>query len=285
MNNSTLRVYRPEGENTYRETRKSGNPTQPGNRSTTSRPAKKRKRKTILRRAARFYKRLNWKGRLLLGALIVLALVLLFPFVTNNGNSEAEPLPVTTEAADKQLEQPEYIFRDGDGHPVDWEGLTNAWAAEAGFEKRYTLTDAERWEIASVITAEAEGEPFAGKVAVAQIQRIEEKVAAAERRCENGTRFLTGKLAEYFETVPHKKTKTKESYRLLSGSLTKKLGGTQMKQDDEKLLEYLKASGNEDMIKVTEKPAWGEFKKRLVIMGGAGSRSRHRRDSGRRGNH
>lgn len=28
--------------------------------------------------------------------------------------------------------------------------------------------DAERWEIASVITAEAEGEPFAGKVAVAQ---------------------------------------------------------------------------------------------------------------------
>lgn len=165
MNNSTLRVYRPEGENTYRETRKSGNPTQPGNRSTTSRPAKKRKRKNILRRATRFYKRLNWKGRLLLGALIVLALVLLFPFVTNNGNSAADQVPATIEAADKQ---PEYIFRDGDGHPVNWEGLTDAWAAEAGFEKRYTLTDAERWEIASVITAEAVGEPFAGKVAVAQ---------------------------------------------------------------------------------------------------------------------
>lgn len=38
----------------------------------------------------------------------------------------------------------------------------------ADIEKRYELTDAERWEIASVITAEAVGEPYAGKMAVAQ---------------------------------------------------------------------------------------------------------------------
>lgn len=101
-----------------------------------------------------------------------------------------------------------------------------------------------------------------------QIARIEEKVAAAEKRCENGTRFLTAKLAEYFETVPHKKTKTKHSYRLLSGTLAKKIGGVTMKQNDEKLLEFLKASGNDDMIQTTEKPKWGEFKKRLEIMGG-----------------
>ena len=42
-----------------------------------------------------------------------------------------------------------------------------------------------------------------------------------------------------------------------------------MKQDDEKLLEYLKASGNTDMIKTTEAPKWGEFKKRLEIIGGS----------------
>ena len=34
--------------------------------------------------------------------------------------------------------------------------------------KRFDITDAERREIASAVTAEAEGEPFAGKVAVAQ---------------------------------------------------------------------------------------------------------------------
>ena len=107
------------------------------------------------------------------------------------------------------------------------------------------------------------------ELADAQIQKIEEKVAAAERRFQNGTRFLTGKLAEYFETVPHKTTKTKASYRLLSGTLTRKFGGTTMKQDDEKLVQFLKGSGQLEFIKTEEKPRWGDFKKRLEIMGGS----------------
>lgn len=101
-----------------------------------------------------------------------------------------------------------------------------------------------------------------------QIEKIQQRLDAAQRRYENGTRFLTGKLAEYFETVPHKTTKTKHSYRLLSGTLVKKIEGSTMKQDDDALLAYLKASGNEDMIQNTEKPKWGEFKKRLEIVGG-----------------
>ena len=107
------------------------------------------------------------------------------------------------------------------------------------------------------------------ELADAQIQKIEEKVAAAERRFQNGTRFLTGKLAEDFETVPHKTTKTKASYRLLSGTLTRKFGGTTMKQDDEKLVQFLKDSGQLEFIKTEEKPRWGDFKKRLEIMGGS----------------
>lgn len=107
------------------------------------------------------------------------------------------------------------------------------------------------------------------ELADAQIQKIEEKVAAAERRFQNGTRFLTGNLAEYFETVPHKTTKTKASYRLLSGTLTRKFGGTTMKQDDEKLVQFLKDSGQLEFIKTEEKPRWGDFKKRLEIIGGS----------------
>ena len=107
------------------------------------------------------------------------------------------------------------------------------------------------------------------ELAEAQIARIEEKLAAAERRCENGTRFLTSKLAEYFETVPHKTTKTKASYRLLSGTLTRKFGGATMEKDDSKLVEFLKASGNLEFIKTEEKPKWGDFKKRLEIVGGS----------------
>ena len=94
-------------------------------------------------------------------------------------------------------------------------------------------------------------------------------MAAAERRFENGTRFLTSKLAEYFETVPHKTTKTKASYRLLSGTLTRKFGKASMEKDDDKLVEFLKASGNLEFIKTEERPKWGEYKKRLEIMGGS----------------
>lgn len=123
------------------------------------------------------------------------------------------------------------------------------------------------WAVAKIAEERAELNRIK-QLADEQISRIMAKVQAAEKRYENGTSYLTGKLAEYFETVPVKKAKTKHSYRLLSGTLTKKLGGVAMKQDDGKLLEYLKASGNDDMITVTEKPKWGEFKKRLEIMGG-----------------
>lgn len=107
------------------------------------------------------------------------------------------------------------------------------------------------------------------ELAEAQIMRIEGKLAVAERRCENNTGFLIAKLAEYFEIVPHKTTKTKASYRLLSGTLTCKFGGVYMEKDDNKLVEFLKASGNLEFIKTEEKPKWGEYRKRLKIIGGS----------------
>lgn len=50
--------------------------------------------------------------------------------------------------------------------------------------------------------------------------------------------------------------------------IQQRLDAAQRRQDDDALLAYLKASGNEDMIQNTEKPKWGEFKKRLEIVGG-----------------
>ena len=42
-----------------------------------------------------------------------------------------------------------------------------------------------------------------------------------------------------------------------------------MKQDDTVLVQFLKASGNLEFIKTEEKPKWGDFKKRLEIIGGS----------------
>lgn len=153
------------------------------------------------------------------------------------------------------------------------EGIDDAlWTQEEteGPRPAWRITDdgCADWACQKIAEEKAELDRIR-ELAEAQIQKIEEKLAAAERRYENGTRFLTGKLAEYFETVPHKATKTKESYRLLSGTLTRKYGGAQMKQDDAQLVQYLKDSGQLEFIKTEEKPKWGEFKKRLEIMGGS----------------
>lgn len=76
-----------------------------------------------------------------------------------------------------------------------------------------------------------------------QIAAINEKVAAARKRMENGTSYLTSCLADFFATVPHKETKTTEKYRLLSGTLTFKKGATKTKLDETKLVPWLKANG------------------------------------------
>lgn len=146
--------------------KRSNRPTQPGGHSASYRNRRGRQPKPIIYRARRFFKR--YARLILLTAVGLAAMFVLSRSIAPGKN------PDTTEAADTAQQQetetppPTYYFNSGDGTPVLWQEMTDAWAREAGFEKRYELTDAERWEIASVITAEAEGEPFAGKVAVAQ---------------------------------------------------------------------------------------------------------------------
>lgn len=101
--------------------------------------------------------------------LIVFAMLHHWLLYTSSGSDQtAASIPETPVATQEPEPAHTFVFMDGDGYPVDWERLTDAWAAETGFKKRYTITDAERLELAQVITAEAMGEPFAGKVAVAQ---------------------------------------------------------------------------------------------------------------------
>ena len=51
-----------------------------------------------------------------------------------------------TATSSPAAEEPQsYVFYYKDGQAVNWEDVTDAWAAEAGFQKRYTLTDADDW--------------------------------------------------------------------------------------------------------------------------------------------
>lgn len=93
------------------------------------------------------------------------------------------------------------------------------------------------------------------------------KAEQARKRFEANSSFLTSKLAEYFEKVPKKATKTQESYRLLSGTLVRKFATTKATPDKEKLAAWLKANGYTDYIKTVEEPKWGDFKKLVNLDG------------------
>lgn len=122
------------------------------------------------------------------------------------------------------------------------------------------------WAVRKIAEERAEYERLK-ELADEQIAAIQDKVDAAKRRFENGTAFLTSCLSDYFRLVPHKTTKTTEKYRLLSGTLVLKKGGTKTTTDDEKLVPWLRANGFADLVKVEESAKWGELKKKLTFTG------------------
>lgn len=138
--------------------------TQTGIGSYTQRHARRAKSSdlSIISKIRRFVKK-QWP------TLALLALILLFGIAIGHGlrTPEAEAQSENA-AADPTVFYT--VAREGyeDGTPISWQHVTNAWAMESGNEKRYELTDDERLTIAQVVEAEAKGEPYAGKVAVAQ---------------------------------------------------------------------------------------------------------------------
>ena len=161
--------------------RKGSTPTQSECRPTTSKPTKKEKKSaSIIHRFFENFKTLPEKekaatmaGFICFAAIVVLILLgVTAAIIETNKEDSTESTAFTFEGTPTQNEQEEQqqtpMFTDSEGTEIDLETMTNAWASEAGFVKRYELSDAERWEVASVVTSEARGEPFAGKVAVAQ---------------------------------------------------------------------------------------------------------------------
>lgn len=142
-------------------------------------------------------------------------------------------------------------------------------AAETGFQperKEFRIADdgCADWAIRKIKDEKQEYDRIR-ELGEQQIANIQEKIALTKRRYEQNTGFLTGKLAQFFNGVPHKKTKTTEKYRLLSGTLTLKLGSIKATPDDEKLVPWLKANGYSEFVKVEEKATWGELKKKLNL--------------------
>lgn len=105
------------------------------------------------------------------------------------------------------------------------------------------------------------------EVCDAMIEEYEQKKKEAIEKYDQDSAYFKHQLAQYFETVDKKKTKTQETYKLPSGVLRRKYPAPQFKRNDKELVEWLKASGKEDLIKVNESADWANLKKSIQVQG------------------
>lgn len=82
------------------------------------------------------------------------------------------------------------------------------------------------------------------------------------------TMNLERMLADYFATVPHKQTKTQESYALPGGKLVLKTQNPEFKRDDKTVIEWLKQNGGNQYIKIEEKLDWSALKGDTAVFDG-----------------
>ena len=89
-----------------------------------------------------------------------------------------------------------------------------------------------------------------------QFAKIEKANAATED-------YFLALLESYFAKVPHKATKTQESYMLPSGKLVRKAQNPTYERDEEALLAWAHASC-QDVIRTKESVSWEQLKKRVT---------------------
>lgn len=91
-----------------------------------------------------------------------------------------------------------------------------------------------------------------------------QKIADASQRIIDNN---TARLEAYFDTLPHKKTKTQESYPLPSGKLVRKHQDTEFIRNDDELLSWLHDNNGEKFIKTKESVDWAGMKRTLSVLG------------------
>lgn len=94
----------------------------------------------------------------------------------------------------------------------------------------------------------------------------ERQLSAIRRANEDTEAYFVALLADYFETVPHKATKTQESYSLPSCKLVLKAQQPEFNRDEAVLCDYLDKKGRDDLVKITRRADWAALKKTLKVM-------------------
>lgn len=125
-----------------------------------------------------------------------------------------------------------------------------------------------------VIDTDAKAEWALNKIREARSDRdawvkwYESKIKEITEQTDFNTMNLERMLAEYFASVPHKKTKSQESYSLPGGKLILKTQNPEYKRDDKTVIEWLKNHDGGEFIKVKEELAWADLKAKTAALNG-----------------
>lgn len=131
------------------------------------------------------------------------------------------------------------------------------------------------WAISKIAEERARAEFFIN-CAKKEKARLDNQIKDAEKKLENATSFLAGKLGQFLEKeeVPKKETKTQISVTLPAGKIVKKLPKTEFimqgggditkHKSDEDFIKEIKGI-DEAFIKQTEEVVWSDLKKKLAV--------------------
>jgi hypothetical protein len=127
-------------------------------------------------------------------------------------------------------------------------------------ERRFTVDDDQKaeWCLEKIREAKAD--------LMKWIEFYVEQTDKVKAKCEARIAFFEGMLQRYFATVPHKETKTQESYALPSGKLVLKKQGPDYERDDALILAWLKANDGDRFVKTKESVDWAELKKKIDVL-------------------
>ena len=126
-----------------------------------------------------------------------------------------------------------------------------------------------------VITSDQEAEWAMEQIKNAQEEKAkwkafyEDRYQKVEETCDLTIANMESMLQRYFESVPHKVTKTQENYSLPSGKLVFKKQEPEYHREDAEVIAWLKKNGGEKYVKTKETLDWSELKKTITVVGDA----------------
>ena len=121
--------------------------------------------------------------------------------------------------------------------------------------EEFTVTDdaAAQWCMKKIKEAEADRAMWKAHYE-AQMEKV-------NKAADESINYFTAKLEEYFANVPHKATKTQESYTLPGGKLIRKKQQPKFEIDDEALVPWLEENFMGQLVKVKKSADWAALKK------------------------